>query len=248
MPRRPHPLALLTALVMLPMVVLAQETPPATTAPTPTTIPPPAKQATEVQGTVPTAGLLGRWLVVSAVKTPDGKVKPAPRVWQLRQGADHVEMVFEYDALPQRINEELNAAGMQGTGWTPSEDDLREIADHPPSDTAPPADIRSIQSKLIGSDALPPELQEDETTKGAQFVILAIEGFSGRQGMIKNIASYAVREQAPTTLTGSFVNTAIAAAPLPIPITLKGDFKAYKLGAPTPKPWWQRLFSGCQRG
>src|SRR5439155_840964 len=56
----------------------------------------------------------------------------------------------------------------------------------------------------------------------------------------------------PSGATGSFVVTSIAAAPLPIPITLKGDFQTHRVGAPPPPPsMLQRMldfFSGCRRG
>jgi hypothetical protein len=251
MPRTPMRIALVATLLALPVLTRAQDATTTTTTAAPattTTVPPPVKQTTEVQGNVQVDALIGRWLVVAAVKTPDGKVKPAPRVWEIRKGGQQVEMVLEHDAFPQRVNEEVNAAGLKGVAWTPDEEDLREIADRPASDEAPPPDYRAIDVKIMGPDAYPPELQEDEVTKGSKFAISVVESFSGRQGVIKNYATYAVREDTPTTLGGTFVNTTLAAAPLPIPITLKGDFKAYKLGPPRPRSWLQRLFSGCQRG
>jgi hypothetical protein len=102
--------------------------------------------------------------------------------------------------------------------------------------------------KIMAADALPPELQEDEVTKGSALVISIIESFSGRQGVLKNYATYGVRDQSPGTWRGTFINTTLAAAPLPIPITLKGDFAAYRVGPSRPRSWLQRLFSGCQRG
>jgi hypothetical protein len=248
MPRTAPHIALIAALLALPTIVLAEEATTTTAAPTTTTVPPPVEQTTEVQGNVPTDTLVGRWFVDASVKTPDGKVKPAARALEIRPDAGHVELVVEHDPFPQRVNEEINAAATKGVPWTPDAEDLREIAEKPAADTPLPPDYRSIQSKILGPDAYPPELQEDEITKGSKFTIIVVEGFSGRQGVIKNYATYAVREQTPTTLSGTFINTTIAAAPLPIPITLKGDFTAYKIGAPRPRSWLQRLFSGCQRG
>ena len=45
--------------------------------------------------------------------------------------------------------------------------------------------------------------------------------------------------------------SSIAVAPFPIPITLKGDFQAYRVAAAPAPSWWQRfldVFSGCRRG
>ena len=70
--------------------------------------------------------------------------------------------------------------------------------------------------------------------------------------MKSTISVYGFRESGPSGATGSFVVTSIAAAPLPIPITLKGDFQTHRVGAPPPPPsMLQRMldfFSGCRRG
>jgi hypothetical protein len=250
MPRTHHRIALVAALLALPVSGRAQVATTTTTPAAPattTTVPPPIKQTTEVDGSVPIDALVGRWLVAAAVKTPDGKVKPAARVWEVRKNGERVEMILEHNTFSQRINEELNAAGQKGVPWTPGEEDLRELADHP-GDAPAPVDYRAIEVKILGQEKYPPEVQEDEATKGSKFAISVVESFSGRLGVIKNYATYAVREQTPNTMSGTFVNTTLAAAPMPIPITLKGDFTAYKLGPPRPRSWLQRLFSGCQRG
>ena len=192
-------------------------------------------------------------LVRDVVHTHDRRagllVRPVARTWEIRQGAGRVELILGRRPLPGRVTEEIDAAGAHGAHWTPDAQALREIAeekDGAPGGDAP--DYRGIETKLVGADAYPPELREDEVTKGSELAISVVENFSGTQGVIRSYTIYGVRVREATTLAGGFVNTLLAAAPTPLPITLKGDFTAYRLGDSRPHSWLERLFSGCQRG
>jgi len=76
------------------------------------------------------------------------------------------------------------------------------------------------------------------------------ETFSGTQPVKSTISVYGVRERTEQGLAGTFVTSSLAMAPFPIPITLKGDFQAYRIDA-TPRAGLGRLldlFAGCRRG
>jgi hypothetical protein len=201
------------------------------------------KETTEVQGTPPT-GLIGRWLVVAEIKIPDGSVRPIGRTFEIRQGAEHLELVLHRTPLPPKLNDKLSAAAGAGKSWAPEADDLREVNETwstlPPMETS----YSQLEHKITAKDGFPPEFEGDEVTKGALLAISIRESLAG-QVVARTTSLYGVREQTPTTLSGPFITTSLAMAMMPIPITLKGDFKAYRVGEPPACAWYQRWFSGC---
>ena len=61
---------------------------------------------------------------------------------------------------------------------------------------------------------------------------------------------FGVRDRTPTVLSGTAVISTLAVGPFPLPITLKGDFQAFRLGETPARSVLQRLsdlFSGCGR-
>jgi hypothetical protein len=223
---------------------LAQDT-------TTTTARPEVKETTEVQGDVP-QDVVGRWLIVARVKVANGQPRPVARTMEIRRKDSTLELVLPLEVLPAQINDKLNAAIEKNTDWTPAPEDLREVADTWGTLDKIDSDKQSAQNKLIAASSYPPEFKEDEDTKDTKFAITAQENFSGSRGALRSYTLHGVRELGPKTMSGSFVTTTIAAAPIPIPITLKGDFTAYRLeagkaAASAGGSWFQRLFSGCQR-
>jgi hypothetical protein len=209
--------------------------------------PPPSpaiKETTEVLGDVP-ADMAGRWLVVGRIVLPSGKVRPVAHTWEIRPGEGHLELVVGRSPLPETVAGEIDAAARAGTGWEPTAADRRTIADA--WGKIPPAgDHLAIETKIAAAGAFPPELGEDEVVKGAALAIVTTEAFTGHERVARTISIYGVRERTPTTLAGTFVTTSLAIAPLPIPITLKGDFRAFRVDV-APRSWLGRLFSGCRR-
>ena len=227
------------AVVLCAALALAQSTT--------TTTPGQVKQTTEIKGDVP-ADLVGRWLAVGLVKLPDGRVRPAPRTWEIRRAAGHVELIISLHPLPTEVNAEVNTAAEAGQPWTPDADDLRRIeASWNDAPTTGSADVQGIDSRISTAAEYPPEYKADAVTKDSKLAILIQENFTGRTAALRSISIYGVRELTPTALKGSFVNTTLAAAPIPIPITLGGDFTAYRIGTAGEQSWFGRLFSGCQR-
>jgi len=214
--------------------------------PTTTTVPAPVVQKTEVKGNVP-ADLVGRWLVVGLVKLPDGKVRPVARAWEIRPGPEHLELLLSLHPLPGSVNQKVIAAGDAGTSWAPDAEDLRLVAAD--WDGAPTlgADTTGIENRITTSEEYTPEFRADASTRDTKLAIVLQENFTGRSGALRSISVYGVRSETPTTLAGTFVTTTLAAAPIPIPITLNGDFTAYRVGGRATGSWLDRLFAGCHR-
>jgi hypothetical protein len=215
--------------------------------PTTTTAPAPVVQKTEVKGNVP-ADLVGRWLVVGLVKLPEGRVRPVARAWEIRPGPENLELVLSLHPLPASVNQKVAAAGDAGTSWTPDADDLRLVAAG--WDGAPTlgADTTGIENRITAAEEYTPEYRADAVTRDTKLAILVQENFTGRSGALRSISVYGVRDETSNTLGGTFVTTTLAAAPIPIPITLNGDFTAYRVGGHATGSWLDRLFAGCHRG
>jgi hypothetical protein len=227
---------------------LAQTEPAA--APTTTTLAPrpDAPETTEVLGTVP-AEFAGRWLFVGSIKMPSGQVRPVPRVFEIRKGAEHLELLVNLHPMPDAVNKKVDAATQAGTLWKPDAEDLRAIGEN--WETQPEIQVAytKVEHKLIAAEAYAPEFKEDETTKDAKYAITVHELFAARSGATRAYTVFGVRDMTADTMSGSYLTSTIAAAPMPIPIVLKGDFIAYRVGgtgAAAPKgSWLDRLFAGC---
>ena len=206
---------------------------------------PSVKETTQVLGDVP-ADIAGRWLVVGRVNLPSGKARPAARTWEIRPGDGHLELVLGRSPLPPAVTAKGDAAARAGTGWEPDASDQRAVADAWGTGT-PAGDLLEIETVIAAAGSFPPEIVDDETVKGSPLAIVVTENFTGRERVARTISIYGVRERSPMALSGSFVTTTLAIAPFPIPITLKGDFRAYRLDAAPAESWWKRLFTGCRR-
>ncbi len=247
------------AIVMLGVVGPAcrAETEPSTppeTAPQPAPTTPPSTAPTEVpvttdvQGKIP-GDIAGRWLAVCQVKLQSGAARPVTRLFEIREGREHLEVALGGD-IPTPVNQRLTAAMNAGQSWTPTPDDLREVNEKWRPARVDSRNYAKVENRLLGSDAYPPEFTEDETTKGSQFAIAIKEMYSGGQAVRTTYSVFGVRNYTPTVFGGTAIIATLAVAPFPMPITLKGDFQAYRLGEVAPRSVFQRLsdlFSGCGR-
>jgi hypothetical protein len=231
--------ALVLALVLAAAPALADP-------PTTTTVPAPVVQKTEVKGNVP-ADLVGRWLVVALVKLPEGKVRPVARAWEIRRGPEHLELLLSLHPLPGSVNQKVIATGDAGTSWSPDAEDLRLVAAGWDGEPTLGADTTGIETRITASEEYTPEFRADASTRDTKLAIVVQEDFTGRAGALRSISIYGVRDETPRTLGGTFVTTTLAAAPIPIPITLSGDFTAYRVGGRATGSWLDRLFAGCHR-
>lgn len=209
------------------------------------------KETTEVHGRVPD-DLLGRWLTVNQVKLPNGMVKPFARLWEVRRGAEHPEMVLRRVQMPDEVHEKMQDAAAAGEAWTPTPEDVHAVAESWDQLKETEAKYTRIENKIYSADAYTPELNQDETTKGSDVALSTKESFTGTQ-VLNTYTVWAVRQRTPEGFTGTFVTNTMAAAPMPIPIVLKGDVQAYRLSGPAPAPVRSLserlldLFAGCRR-
>src|SRR2546428_11520145 len=116
MPSSPHRLAVAVALVafLVPSGVISGDTESPATEPTPaaqlpsTTVPPPAAEppeTTEVRGTAP-QDIVGRWVAAGQARLPGAAgVRPLVRMWEVRQGPDHLEVALRRAGHPPGVND-----------------------------------------------------------------------------------------------------------------------------------------------
>ena len=226
----------------------APEAPPPPSTTPPSTAPTAVPITTDVQGKIP-RDIVGRWLAVCQVKLQTGAARPITRLFEIREGPEHLEIALGGD-IPTPVNQHLTAAMNEGRFWTPTAEDLREVNEKWRPARIDSRNYAKVENRLLGSDAFPPEFTEDETTKGSQFAIAIKEMFSGGQAVRTTYSVFGVRNYTPTVFSGTAIIATLAVAPFPVPITLKGDFQAYRLGEVAPRSVFQRLsdlFSGCGR-
>jgi len=251
MPRIPTTCAA-AAIVLLAMLCPAvrAETEPSTVPPESAPPQAPAPEVpvtTDVQGSVP-PDIVGRWLAVCQVKLQSGMARPIARLFEVRRGAEHMELALGGD-VPTPVNQKMTAAANAGQAWVPAVEDLREVNEKWRPAKIEPRNYAKVEYRLLGSDAFPPEFSEDETTKGSQFAIAIKESFPGGQAVRMTYSVFGVRNRTPTVLSGTAIISTVAVAPFPLPIVLKGDFQAYRLGEAPARSVFQRisdLFSGCR--
>jgi hypothetical protein len=209
-------------------------------------------ETTEVQGKVPD-DIAGRWFTISHVKLPSGHVTSVGRMWEIRRGPQHLEVVVRRVQMPEDLTLKMQQASTEGKPWDASAEELKALRDDWDKLAPGQGQYDSIENKLLGSDAYPKEFTVDETSKGSDFAIVVREGFAASQALHSTYSVYAVRSREPEKLLGTFVMSSIAAAPLPIPITLKGDFVSYRVsggGGAGGGSLLERIFgmfSGCGR-
>lgn len=208
-----------------PTAQVAPEAAPAAEAKPQTEVP----QSTEAKGTFP-QDIGGRYFVLSHVRLPSGFVTSVGRLLEIRRGPEHLEVVLERSLLPEDLNTKLQQASSAGKPWEASPEDLKMVAESWDKLAPSQGEYESIENKILGADAYPKEFNIDQTSKDSKFAIVIREGYAGTQALTSTYSVFAVRDRKPEQLIGTFVMSSIAAAPLPIPITLKGDFIAYRVG------------------
>ncbi len=194
-------------------------------------------EGTAVEGNVP-ADLVGRWLVVEQNRLQGGMVHPFARLWEIRQGPDHLELVLRRVRLPEALSTKLVAAGRANRRWIPTHGDLRALAERW-DDLPVSAGVQRIDHRLVGPGAHPPDFPRE--TGGSSLVIVTEERFSESQTVKTSHVVYTVRERAPAHLAGAFVSDSMAETPAPASITLRGDFQAYRVPLVPPRSRLHRL-------
>jgi|SRR5438552_1884192 len=189
-------------------------------------------EGTALEGDVP-ADLAGRWLIVEQNRLPGGVVHPFARLWEIRQGQEHFELVLRRVRLPEVLITKIVAAGSANRPWMPAEGDLHALAERWDDLPASAADAERIEHRLLGPGALP--------DPGSSLMIATEERFAGSGPVRTRRAVYTVGQRAPGRLAGTFVNESTVEAPAPVSITLRGDFQAYRVPVVPPRSRLHRL-------
>lgn len=231
----------------------ADAPPPAVDSATPAPDAPPApiEQTTEVGGEIP-RDLLGRWVGFASVKLPSGLKRHFGRMWEVRKGPAQYELRVVFGDLPDGVDTGMGEASEKGTDWEATPEDLHQVAEGWGDASKVPAspNYAQIENKLLAASAYPPEFERDVITKGSEYALVFNEVFA-RQAVTRSYTVYAIRNREPERLSGTFIMSSTAAAPFPIPITLKGSFEAYRVGGEpvVEEGWLQKfldVFSGCR--
>jgi hypothetical protein len=231
---------LLLALQLVDRHAVAQE-PPADAPP------PPIEQTSTVGGEIPRE-VAGRWVAFATVNLPSGLKRHFGQMWEVTK--DH-ELRLLFGGLPEGVERRMGEASEKGTDWEATPEDVHEVAAgwDVASKEPPGPNYAKVENQLLASSAYPPEFERDAITKGSEYAFVFNELFA-RQAVTRTYTIYAVRNREPERLTGRFITSSTAAAPFPIPITLKGEFAAYRVGGEPieEEGWLQRflaVFSGC---
>ena len=211
---------------------------------------PPAEQHTTVRGTPP-QDIVGRWLVVGWVELPNGKVAAtAPGLWEITREEGQPVLTVRFAQLPPALQKSVNDASSAGQRWEPSSADVAQVA--AAWDTLAPSDPRlvKVENEIVARDGFDEAFKSDSKSKDAVWVVRQVERFHpSASPSIQQINVYSVLEPRGAGFYGNYVAATIAAAPLPIPITLSGHFQTYRLSGEAPKRGLlARLldfFSGC---
>ena len=209
------------------------------------------QQTTQVTGAVP--DLVGRWLIVSRVElapnSDQGTTTTA--LWAVAAPDGKPEVTMRQVDLPPALQASLERANTARTRWDPSERELQDL--RAAWDGLPVADrgIGHVETKITGSDAFDDVMKGEERMKGARFVVQQVVDFRPGEGRpIKDVYIYGALEQRPDGWSGNYMSASVAPTPVPIPITLNGTFRAYRLEANPEPGLLTRLFdvfSGCGR-
>jgi hypothetical protein len=207
--------------------------------------------ATRMEGTVP--DLTGRWLALAQVKPPQGgpTVYTVVQPWEVTTVDGKPQVVVRFVKLTPALDEQLTAANKDGRTWEPDVRQLQELRDAwnalPPDDRG----AATVETVLMGKDAFPDAVKTDEQMKGAEFLIqININYNPGPQRPIKDVLLYGVTGPEQFGYRGNYASATIAAAPVPIPIALKGTFRLYRLESVEGPGLFQRILgilAGCRR-
>ncbi len=109
-----------------------------------------------------------------------------------------------------------------------------------------------MENEIVARDGFDEVFTNDAKSKDAIWVVRQVERFDpSASPTIEQINVYSALEPRGAGYYGNLVAATIAAAPLPIPITLSGHFQVFRLGGEAPKRGLLArlldLFSGCGR-
>jgi hypothetical protein len=172
------------------------------------------------------------------VQTETGEVEGQPKVVvptvpPKRQISpdDYFDVSLIDVEFSQDIQGSVDQAQKAEKAWVPSAKQLAQLkSSWSTLKTKTPPEYGKIEWKVTSADKFDDNLNTDEQTKGAKFVISGNEEMIPKPGVPKtNILVFGVRKIQPDVLEGGHVRAMMATAPFPLPIEMKGTFKMYKV-------------------
>jgi hypothetical protein len=133
--------------------------------------------------------------------------------------------------LPKSVQDEIDKANKAEQVWDPTEQDLATLRSSwktlkPRAKT----EYSRIEWKVMQDKYLDGGMLSDEKTKNAKFVISGDAALLSNPGQAnRNIIIYGADKVSDTVIEGGHVRAIMTAAPLPIPIDMKGVFKMIRL-------------------
>jgi hypothetical protein len=189
----------------------------------------PPVQKTVVRGTVP-PDVTGRWLAVGWIELPGDRDRTIPSLWDVTRESGQLVLTVRLAALPAELTKALNDANTAEKKWMPQPGDLAQLAAAWDRLSTVDVDMVSIDSEIVGRDAFDGSFKREPKTTNAAWAIRQSERFHPRAGgAMQTINVYGVLEPRDGGYFGNFTTATIAAAPLPIPITLNGEFQLYRV-------------------
>lgn len=211
----------------------------------------PPQQTTQVAGTVP--DLVGRWLVVARIEIP---TRPdlgstIASLWDVSAPGGTVALTVPQVELPPALRTELAQANAQHARWEPTARELQDLRDGWAALSPLDRGIAQIATKISGSDAFDATAKGEARMKDARFIVQQTADFRPGGGRpIKDVYLYGALEQQADGWSGNYMSASVAPTPVPIPITLNGTFRLYRLDSVPARGFLDRLlgmFSGCGR-
>ena len=189
----------------------------------------PPVQETVVRGTVP-ADLVGRWMAVGWVELPGDRARTVPSLWEVKREDGKLVLKILFTALPAELTKALGDANNAERKWIPQPGDLAQLSTAWDGLPFADPDMVGVETELVGRDAYDGSFKREPKTADAAWAIRQSERFHPKAGgAMQTINVYGVLEQRDGGYAGNFTTATIAAAPLPIPITLNGTFQMYRV-------------------
>jgi hypothetical protein len=220
---------------------------------TPTTLPAKpikAEQHSTVVGTPP-PDLEGRWFAVAHLGLPGGNRRTSPAFWEVTRAAGQPSLAVRLVSLPPTQQAAVDQANAAGKEWSPTPDDLPVIAAGWDNLQPEPVQIARVDTEIIGHDGFDEPLKAEERTKDALWVVRQNFTFAPSGApMIRQVIIYALLAPEGRGYSGNYDVVMLAAAPFPIPISLRGSVQLYRLPSASRGGLIGRvldLFKGCGR-
>jgi hypothetical protein len=191
-------------------------------------------------------------MVVGWIEVPSGRARTTAALWEIKEDGGQMVLVNRFAVLPQAQTDALNAANSAEQPWHPTPADVAAVAAGWDGLRTMDPRLTEIENELVARDGFDDSFKHEQKSKDAVWAVRQSEVFDASAApAMKQINVYAALAEKDGGWTGNYTAATLAAAPLPIPITLNGTFQAYRLsGEARPRGFLARIldvFSGCGR-